>query len=256
MTEGVKDFYDRLADNYHLIFEDWDVSIQRQAAALAPILKNECGAPSSARLLDCACGTGTQTLGLASCGFRVTASDVSHPAIERARIEAKKRKLDVQLFVADMLDLTVIPERDFDTVICMDNGLPHLESDEAILAAATQIRRKLGVGGTFMASIRDYDRLVQERPVIQGPSFYSDQGRRRIVHQVWDWTSERRYVFHLYITKENESGWDTQHYASSYRAVLREELSAILQAAGFANCRWIFATESGFYQPIVLAKAA
>jgi glycine/sarcosine N-methyltransferase len=256
MAEGVKDFYGRLADNYHLIFEDWDVSMQRQAAALGAILENECGAPGAARILDCACGTGTQTLGLASYGFRVSASDISHPAIERARIEGKKRKLDVRLFVADMLDLTLIPEQDFDAVICMDNALPHLESDEALLAATDQIRRKLRVGGTFMASIRDYDSLVRERPVVQGPSFYSDQGKRRIVHQVWDWTDSRRYVFHLYITTENEGGWDSQHYASSYRAVLREELSAILQVAGFTNCRWIFATQSGFYQPIILAKAA
>jgi hypothetical protein len=39
MAEGVKHFYDRLASNYHLIFEDWDASIKRQAAALGAILR-------------------------------------------------------------------------------------------------------------------------------------------------------------------------------------------------------------------------
>ena len=255
MAEAVKHFYDRLTDNYHLIFENWDVSIQRQAAALGAILENECGAPSAVRILDCACGIGTQTLGLAGRGFKVTASDISGAAIERARTEVRKRNLDVRLFVADMLDLTVIPEGNFHAVICMDNALPHLDSDDQLLAAATQIRRKLLVGGTFVGSIRDYDTLVRERPAVQGPSFYSDQGRRRIVHQVWDWTDEHRYVLHLYITREVQGGWENQHYVSSYRAVLREKLSAILQAAGFTNCRWIFTTESEFYQPIVLAQA-
>jgi glycine/sarcosine N-methyltransferase len=256
MTEGVKDFYDRLADNYHLIFEDWDASIERQAATLGTILERECGARRAARILDCACGIGTQTLGLASLGFNVTACDLSPSAIERTRVEAEKRRLNVELFVADMRDLKVIPDDDFDLVVCMDNALPHLGSDEQLLQASTQIRKKLRAGATFIASIRDYDSLVQERPVVQGPAFYSDQGGRRIVHQVWDWIDERRYVFHLYITREvRGGGWETQHYASNYRAVLREELSRILQVAEFISCRWILPGESGFYHPIILAKA-
>jgi glycine/sarcosine N-methyltransferase len=255
MAAGIKDFYDRLAGNYHLIFEDWDASIKRQASALGAILERECGAPGALRILDCACGIGTQTLGLASLGFTVTACDFSPAAVERTRVEAAKRRLKVQLFVADMMDLTRIPDGDFDAVMCMDNALPHLASDEQLLQAATQIRRKLRPGATFVGSIRDYDSLVRERPVVQGPEFYSDQGGRRIVHQVWDWRDERRYAFHLYITREVPGGWESQHYASNYRAVLREELSGILEAAGFTGCRWLSKAESGFYQPIVLAKA-
>jgi capsular polysaccharide biosynthesis protein len=154
-----------------------------------------------------------------------------------------------------MLDLTEIPDKDFDAVMCMDNAFPHFESDDQLFRAATQIRRKLRAGAIFMGSIRDYDSLVQERPVVQGPAFYSAQGSRRIVHQVWDWSDERRYAFHLYITREVQGCWETQHYVSTYRAVLREEFSRILQAAGFVGCRWILPAESGFYQPIVMAKA-
>jgi glycine/sarcosine N-methyltransferase len=202
MAEEVKHFYDRLASNYHLIFEDWDASMKRQAAALRAILERECGAPRVLRILDCACGIGTQTLGLASLGFTVTACDFSPASVERTRVEAAKRRLNVQLFVADMLDLSEIPDSDFDAVMCMDNALPHLENDEQLFQAATQIRRKLRAGATFLGSIRDYDSFVQERPVVQGPCFFSDQGCRRIVHQVWDWSDERRYAFHLYITTE------------------------------------------------------
>ena len=137
----------------------------------------------------------------------------------------------------------------------MDNALPHLESDEELLQAATQIRRKLKLGGIFMGSIRDYDSLVEKKPVVHGPAFYSDQGSRRIVHQVWDWRDERSYAFHLYITREIQGGWESQHYVSHYRAILREEVTRILDAAGLGGCRWILPAESGFYQPIVLAKA-
>jgi glycine/sarcosine N-methyltransferase len=255
MAEDLRRFYDRLAGNYPLIFEDWDASIRRQGAALGAILERECGPPSAVRMLDCACGIGTQVLGLAGRGFRTTASDLSPSSVERVRVEADRRGLNVQLFVADMLDLTVIPDVDFDAILCMDNVLPHLESAEQLLQALTQIRGKLRAGAVFMASIRDYDSLVHERPVVHGPAFYTDQGKRRIVHQVWDWIDGRRYAFHLYITREVQDGWETQHYVSNCRAVLREELSRTLQAAGFTKCRWLFEGESGFYHPIILATA-
>jgi glycine/sarcosine N-methyltransferase len=69
-----KDFYDRIADYYHLIFEDWDASMRRQGAAIAKLLPP----PDKAGLiLDVACGIGTQSLALAALGYDVTGSDIS-----------------------------------------------------------------------------------------------------------------------------------------------------------------------------------
>jgi glycine/sarcosine N-methyltransferase len=256
MADGLKDFYDQLASNYHLIFEDWEASIRRQGTVLGAILERECGSRQTVRILDCACGIGTQALGLAKLGFQVTACDLSPLAVERTRKETEKRGLTVRALVADMLDLTALPDGSFDAVICMDNSLPHLESDEQLLQAVTQIQRKLRPDGLFMASIRDYDSLAQEKPVVQGPNFYSDEKGRRIVHQVWDWLDDCSYTFHLYITREIQAGWESQHYVSNYRSIMRDELSQILTRSGFTDCRWIRADESGFYQPIILAKAS
>jgi glycine/sarcosine N-methyltransferase len=246
--------YDELADYYHLIFENWELSVKRQAAVLSSVLHRNCGLTTKARILDCACGIGTQSLGLAKLGFQVAGCDLSSHAVERARLEASRRNLNTQFLVADMLDLTCLENSHFDAVICMDNSLPHLESAELIQAAA-QIRAKLRPGGSLMASIRDYDRLIEERPIVQPPSFYLDQGRRRIVFQVWEWLDIRRYVFHLYITRELATGWQTFHTAGLYHAIRSDELVAVLTQAKFKNVRWLAAAESGFYQPIVLAEA-
>lgn len=256
MPDGIRDFYNNFAGNFHLIFEDWEASMNRQAAALGPILERECGPAESVRVLDCACGVGTQMLGLAQSGFRLTGSDLSADAVARARAEVSRRGLEANLYVADMRDLSAVPETGFDAVICMDNSLPHLLRDEDLAQAAAQIHGKLRRGGTFMASIRDYDQLALERPVTQGPAFLSDDGRRRIVFQLWDWKEERRYTFHMYITRETEAGWETHHGAAEYRALLRAELTAILEAAGFVEVRWSFPAETRFYQPVVLGKAA
>jgi glycine/sarcosine N-methyltransferase len=246
--------YDELADHYHLIFENWELTMERQAAVLSSVLHRHCGLTATARILDCACGIGTQSLGLAKLGFQVTGCDLSPHAVERARLEASRRNLNIQFSVANMLDLSCLGNSHFDAVICMDNSLPHLESAE-LIQAAEQIRAKLSPGGSLMASIRDYDHLIQERPVVQTPSFYFDEGRRRIVFQVWEWLDARRYVFHLYITRELATGWQTFHTTGRYRAIRCDELAGILIQAGFKNPRWLAPAESGFYQPIVLAEA-
>lgn len=247
--------YDELADHYHLIFENWERSVERQAAILNSILHQLSGLPGTAAILDCACGIGTQSLGLANLGYRVTGCDLSSRAIARARQEASRRNLDIQFSVANMLDLACLGDSLFDAVICMDNSLPHLETPEQPLQAARQMRSRLRPGGFLVASIRDYDTLIAKRPAMQEPCFYSDQGRRRIVSQVWDWIDDRRYVFHLYIIRELAQGWQTFHTTGLYRAILRDELSAILTEAGFRNPRWLLPASSGFYQPIVVAAA-
>ncbi|HET6175698.1 MAG TPA: class I SAM-dependent methyltransferase [Candidatus Sulfotelmatobacter sp.] len=256
MAGDTEHCYDDLADHYHLVFENWEASMARQSEVLGSLLERANGAANTMRVLDCACGIGTQALGLAKAGFKVTASDISSRAVARLRVEAARRHLDIQSFVADILNLSSLPVAGFDAVICMDNALPHLESNEQLVQALGQIRSKLRPEGLLMASIRDYDRLIEEKPVAQGPAFYDDQDGRRIVLQVWDWIDDLRYVFHLYITREAVAGWKVTHGAARYRALRRDQLTEALNQARFRNVRWLFPAESGFYQPVVLAEAA
>lgn len=251
MTESVQGFYDELADYYHLIFEDWDKSIQRQAKSLNQLLADRIR-HHSLKILDCACGIGTQALGFALGGHHVIASDLSPAAVNRAGREARARHLDIDFRVSDMTSLSAIPENDFDVVAALDNALPHL-SKEQLTAAIHVMHSRLRTGGLFLVSTRNYDELIQQRPTVQGPFFYGSQGSRRIVLQVWDWIEHARYVLHQYISLENAEGWQTHHFVSEYRCLLRQELSTALESTGFEDIQWLTAAESGFYQPIVLA---
>ncbi len=95
-------FYDELCCYYHLIFADWQTSIDRQAGALDSVIRSE-GGPELHTILDCSCGIGTQSLGLVARGYEVTASDLSPAAVARARLEARQRNLSLQgqLMVVD-----------------------------------------------------------------------------------------------------------------------------------------------------------
>jgi len=253
MAHQVLDFYESLADYYHLIFEDWDQSIQRQAKVLESLISRELsGRPLN--ILDCACGIGTQALGFASLGHHVVASDLSPAEVARAEREAKARGLDIEFFVSDMTHLNEIPDSlSFDAVAALDNALPHLTAGQ-LSQAVKAIASRLKSGGLFIASIRDYDLLLQQRPAMQEPAFYGSAGSRRIVHQVWDWIDKDRYTLHLYLTIEADREWATHHFISEYRCLKRQELSEALQSTGFHEPIWLMPAESGYYQPLVLAR--
>jgi len=251
MAEKIHDFYESLADYYHLIFEDWDRAIERQAMILGELLSTQF--PSHPlKILDCACGIGTQAIGFAAMGHSVTASDLSSAAVDRARKEARQRGLSIAFHVSNLTSLKEIADSEFDLAVALDNALPHLSAGE-LRQAASAIASKLKRGGVFIASIRDYDKIVLEKPQAQVPAFYGTDPNRRIVHQVWDWVAEDRYVLHLCITVQSDRGWTAHHFVSEYRCLLRDELSSVLRDAGFTDIRWLMAAESGFYQPLVLA---
>jgi SAM-dependent methyltransferase len=252
MNDPIVGFYDPLAPYYHLIFEDWDKSIERQAAILGSLLEPQWGT-GPRKILDCACGIGTQAIGLARHGHRVVGSDLSPAAVERAKREAASRGLQISFLVSDMTSLPEIEESGFDAVLALDNALPHL-APAGLKDAVGAMSTKLRPGGIFLASTRDYDALIRERPIVQGPSFYGHDGQRRIVLQVWDWIGHERYVLHMYITHQTDGHWETHHFVSEYRCLERGELSRALATAGLEGIRWLMPDESGFYQPIVVAR--
>jgi ubiquinone/menaquinone biosynthesis C-methylase UbiE len=63
----VTDFYDQLAEDYHLIFADWETAIAWQAEVIERLLVGH--ERQVRRVLDPACGIGTQALGLAAAGY-------------------------------------------------------------------------------------------------------------------------------------------------------------------------------------------
>jgi len=248
---GAEHFYDSLAAAYHLIFEDWNASIARQAAILDPLITRKLRREST-RLHDCACGIGTQAIGFAELGYKVSGSDLSLAAVQRAASEGAKRGLTVEFAVSDMTNLAEYPAGSFDVLGAFDNALPHL-SEAQVIATASSFRRVLRSNGLFIASIRDYDTLIQTRPNFQGPSYFGAQNSRRIVHQVWDWVDADSYYVHLYISLQREAYWDVLHFCSQYRCLLRAELTDALHSAGFMDVEWLMPSATGYYQPIVVA---
>lgn len=252
--QSVLQFYDRLADNYHLIFADWGQAVTRQGQILAQIIQAE-GFSPPASLLDCACGIGTQAIGLAGQGYRVFATDLSPAAVARAAGEAVAFNVSIATGVADMRSLARQVTGPFKIVIACDNALPHLLSLAELAQAVRNIKAVLEPGGLFLASIRDYDRLLADRPGATTPVVYSSDEGRRISFQVWDWASGGpTYTVTQFLLQERDGQWQTDSYQTEYWALLRAELSQLLLAEGFEDVRWLLPAETDYYQPVVTAR--
>jgi glycine/sarcosine N-methyltransferase len=254
VTRSARDFYDQLADGYHLIFADWDRAVREQGEILDRLLRSETGA-GRLSILDCSCGIGTQAIGLALQGHNLTATDLSPESVERARKEAERFGVKIAFGVADFRALEERIEGTFDAVISCDNALPHMLTREDLLLAARSIRSRLRPDGLFLASIRDYDSIVQVRPPSTLPSVSNHPEGKRIYFQAWDWHDDgRTYTVHLFLLTESRGHWEVRHHETRYRAVLRKEMENILREAGLADIAWHPPADSGYYQPIVTAR--
>lgn len=246
----IRDFYDTLASRYHLIFEDWDASIARQGAVLDGVIRAMLGEGAHA-VLDVACGIGTQSLGLAALGYRVTASDLSPAAVERARAEARSRGLAIDFSVSDMRAAhTQHGGRTFDVVLCADNSLPHLLSDDDISTALDAFWRCTRPGGLCIVSLRDY--TLAERGVTQVKPYglHREGDRRSVLIQVWEWRGE---LYDLSLYAIDDDGQGPQCRASvartTYYAIPVAGLAQLMERAGFVKVRRI---DGKFYEPLVL----
>lgn len=254
MEQSVLEFYDSLSEDYHLIFLDWQQSVHRHGQILDSMIRVLL--PEAKTVLDCACGIGTQAIGLALQGYTVHAADLSSRAVERARREAGAFGVQLTFGVADFRALARQIEGTFDVVIACDNSLPHLLDDNDLLMALRNMRQKLHSGGLLLLSIRDYDQLLQDKPHSTPLSDIGGKDGRRITFQVWDWAEDCPvYTIHHFILKDTPSGWQCAHRATTYRALKRDELTALLHEAGFARISWTMPEDSTYHQPIVTAHA-
>lgn len=249
-------FYDDLASYYHIIFEDWDASMSRQGDALAQLINKELGITQTPniRVLDAACGIGTQTLPTAARGFRLTARDLSSAAVARLRREADARRLFVDAAVADMRQVAASVSGSFDIVLAFDNSVAHLLDNDDLLAAFQQFAKVLRPGGVFLCAVRDYDKVQRGEPATYFYGKRQYHGEIFHVRQEWLWDDLLHYQGTIIIDKETTNGLIRELCTTSrFFAISTERLLELMVEAGFQDCRRIDET---IYQPILAGRSA
>lgn len=248
-TESM-DFYDRLAPFYHLIYADWEASIAKQASDLDGIIKEYWG-DSVKNILDVACGIGTQSLGLASLGYAVTASDLSPGEIARARREAQSRELRIDFSVADMREAYSHHRKQFDLVVACDNAVPHLLTDDDLLEAFRQFYQCTRPDGGCLITVRDYDKGERTGVQVKPYGLRVEGGARYLIFQVWEFHG-LIYDLSMYFV-EDRGGADcrTSVMRTRYYAVETSRLAELMSQAGFSDVQRL---DGRFFQPVIIGS--
>lgn len=247
----IQKFYDEMASQYEKLFQDWHATTREQAIILDNIFRKN-GFDRTAKILDCACGIGTQAIGLGRLGYAVTGSDISDGELVEAGKRAQQNGINIRLEHADFCALEKTFSETFDILICMDNALPHMLSSSALESAIKSITSRMAEGGMLVASIRDYDALLMSKPSYSPPYIHKTDKGRRVSFQTWDWEGDH-YKFVQYIIDDAET-LQISKFTCQYRATTREEITNLLLSSGCREINWLFPEETGFYQPIVVAK--
>ena len=247
--DPVAGFYDQLAPHYRLVYHDWEASVERQALALDGTISEFVG-PDAETVLDAACGIGTQSLGLAELGYRVTASDLSAEAVELARAEAVRRGLEIEFGVADMRSLPEAYRGRFDVVLACDNAVPHLLTDADILLAFRQFHECLAPGGGCIVSARDYSEVEREGRVVQPRKVHNIPGGRVVMFDVWEFAGDR-YDMTTYVV-EDLGGSEARARVirgGRYYCVPIKRLEELMREAGFKHAGTF---RDRFFQPLLV----
>lgn len=254
MSDEVRQFYQTLASNYHLIFADWRASVLRQSEVLDNLLRRYLDKPNPS-VLDCSCGIGTQAIGLALRGYAVHATDLSADAVERARQEAAAFGVDIRFGVADFRELESTVPGQFDAVISFDNSIAHMQTEAELDQALRSMAAKVAPGGALLVSLRDYDQLAQEQPRSTLPVVKDQPEGRSIVFQVWDWNEDASgYHLNHFTVRQQGEAWETICAESHLRAWRRAQIIAALEKTGLTGIDWLLPEASGFYQPVAVAR--
>jgi glycine/sarcosine N-methyltransferase len=248
-------FYDQLADGYHLIYADWEASMARQGAALDAVIESQLGT-GPASILDCSCGIGTQAIALARHGHRVTGTDISVAAVARAVREAERRDIPLIAAAADMRQLP-FADKQFDAVISADNSLPHLLDAQDLRAALSEMRRVLRPRGLLMISTRPYEELLETRPTSTPPQLSTaPDGGRTITFQLWHWHDDGEHydLEHFQLVPDGPT-WAVRVRRATYWALTQRQLTDFAIEAGFTDPEWKTSEDTGFFQPVLTARA-
>jgi SAM-dependent methyltransferase len=219
--------YDTLADVYDWLVPEALLEPEGSAAAFDPVLEE---LPAGARVLDCACGTGTLAAGLALRGFDVTASDASPEMV------ARTRALGVRAEVRRWEELEGGP---YDAVFCVGNSITHARDRRAAFAG---MRRVLRDGGLLAVTSRTW-----ERPQEAGEEVVERHGRRARVTRRW-------HPGELEVTVTFEDDGTTYTERLRHWPFTHGELQDDLLASGFTPATTTFDPEVARY--LVTSTAA
>ena len=232
MADGA---YDTIAAVYDFLVPDALLTPEGSAAAFAAHVE------AGARVLDCACGTGTLAVGLALRGCDVVATDASAAMVQRTARLASSRGVDVAAAVCRWEELPGRGWREaFDVVLCVGNSLPHAVGRDARRAALRAMAGALRPGGLLVVTSRTWDQVRAAGSRLQvAEQLVVRDGRRGL--PIYSWAIPERWdephFFDVAVALvAGDGAVQTYRERFAFWPFTEEELAEDLRSEGLVPC--------------------
>ncbi len=238
LTNDTNEFYDAVADDYHLWYRDWESTLEREGLQLRRWLRDR---GQVRRVLDASSGPGTQAIALAQLGYEVTAADPSAGMLDRARQYAVEYGVGdkIEFVQSDFLTLPRMVGDDFDAVLTKGSAFPHLITDEEIEVTLKNFRNMLRPGGVAIIGIQDFEPFLEDRPRFIPGRVHEPEldGPQVITFDIWDWDDgpPLTVTVNSFIVSGRETTYRTVKRPVVVRALTATEVQVALLEAGFED---------------------
>lgn len=188
-------------------------------------------------ILDTACGTGMHVIALARAGHRVSAADLFPEMITKSQQNAHRAGVQVLFKTAGFGKMSqTFGEAQFDLLLCLGNSLPHLTSEQELMASLQDFAAALRPGGMLFIQNRNFDLVMQRQERWMEPQTYQADGNEWIFQRFYDFLPNGLIRFNIVtIQREDDSNWQTGVSSILLRPQISRELELQLVRVGFID---------------------
>ena len=126
----------------------------------------------------------------------------------------------------------------YDAVLCLGNSLPHLLTQDDLVAALRGMAGVLRPGGVLVLQNLNYDLRWQKQPrwfMAQGGVL---DGQEVLVWRFADYdVPAGRIAFHIALFRKDVPNWQVEVHTTPHRPLFQADLLAALAEAGFSEPR-------------------
>jgi glycine/sarcosine N-methyltransferase len=224
--------FDDIASNFDDLFDNVNRLTDLEGDALDSIFRSQ-GVSS---VLDCACGTGIQSIGLARRGYKVAGSDISPRILRQFKEKVHSEGLPIEIKQADFRDLKPWVGRKFDAVISCGNSLPLVKSDLDVTRSLSGMIKCLRSPGMGIIGMHNYKKLEENKDYLFVRRLIIQKTNVELLFDIRLFEKKRVQVTNFFIKKTGVQ-WRLKTYTKSYMLITPDDLKRRMLEVGFHTVR-------------------
>jgi len=217
-----KDFYNSIAAEYDEMISFVE-SVVKKKKSLANLLK-----PGMKKAMDLGCGTGVDSVALASFGVEVTSVDPSTKMLRTAEINAKNTNVKLSFLNSSIDNLPENFNNKFDLAIALGNTFANI-SREKYAASIKRCFEILKEEGILVIQTLNYEKIISEKKRIVNIK----EGEKNYFIRFYDFVGNDIIFNILSFTKSNPD--NNKLISTPVFSYSRDDFSRELKSCGFKS---------------------